>query len=310
MLPIKLKLPDHFLEEEIRCGYTISSKMKKVWAVELDLLNEFQKVCKKYNLAYFTDSGTTIGAIRHHGFVPWDDDIDIVMMRQDYDKLQYIASVEFKHPYFFQTESTDPGSARGHIQLRNSETTGILLPDREAGFRFNQGIFLDIFPLDDVPDDEKVFHQLINSCEEFKQKAQQLRYYVESYLLAKRWNFIAKIINKLKYKRYHNKHIYPQGYNNFFSDYAKKISSYKSKDCLRIANLSLMPFKDHRLRWKEDYKAFIIMPFEFLEIPVPIGFNRILTNVYGDWKTPRTSPSGHGDMILDPEKPYYFYTHQ
>lgn len=304
MLPIKLKLPDHFLDEEIRCGYTISSKMKKVWAVELDLLNEFQRVCKKYNLTYFTDSGTTIGAIRHQGFIPWDDDIDVVMLRHDYDKLQSIAASEFKHPYFFQTETTDPGSARGHIQLRNSETTGILYLDKEAGFQFNQGIFIDIFPLDDVPDDDEDLRQLINQSEEAKQQALKFRNYVEIYLLAKRLNFFAKFINKRKHNKFHDKSIYPNGYNHFFKNYEKIICQYNNPNSKRLANLGLMPYKEHRLRWREDYSITLEKKFEFMTVPVPVGYDRILSKVYGNWKIIEQKATDHGGVIFNPELSY------
>ena len=66
-----------FLKEEYRNGYLITDKMKKVWAVELDLLSELDRVCKKYNIKYYAAFGTLLGAIRDKGFIPWDDDLDI-----------------------------------------------------------------------------------------------------------------------------------------------------------------------------------------------------------------------------------------
>ena len=91
------------LEEEIICNFRVSSKRKKVWKVELDLLNNFIEICNKYKLTYFAIGGTLLGAIRHKGFIPWDDDIDIGMPREDYNKLLEIAKKEFKNPIFFQT---------------------------------------------------------------------------------------------------------------------------------------------------------------------------------------------------------------
>ena len=154
MIDLKLDIPKEFLDEEERCGFHITKKQKEVWAVELDLLVELDRVCKKYNLKYCATGGTLLGAIRHKGFIPWDDDIDVMMLRDDYEKLCNIAPQEFKDPYFFQTEYSDPGSLRRHAQFRNSNTTGILSTEFPLRKPINQGIFLDIFPQDNVIDDE------------------------------------------------------------------------------------------------------------------------------------------------------------
>ena len=167
MVDLKLKLPEGFLDEETRCGFTVTKKMKEVWAVELDLLAELLRVCNKNNIKIFASGGTMLGAVRHQGFIPWDDDIDMMMFRDDYERLCEIAGSEFQYPYFFQTEYTDPGSLRGHAQLRNSLTTGIL--ESELGKRkFNQGIFLDIFPLDVVTDNEEDFQKQGKNVEKYK----------------------------------------------------------------------------------------------------------------------------------------------
>ncbi|MDR2410347.1 MAG: LicD family protein, partial [Bacteroidales bacterium] len=146
---------EEYLKEEVRDNYFVSSDMKKVWYIELDILKEFIKVCNKYNLRYFADGGTLLGAIRHKGFIPWDDDIDIAMLREDYDKLVKIGPKEFKHPYFFQTPYTDKYYYQGHAKIRNSNTTGI--SRHEFNKKFNRGIFIDIFPLDNIPDHNRHF---------------------------------------------------------------------------------------------------------------------------------------------------------
>ncbi len=82
MVDLKIKLPDGFLDEEVRCDYTITHEMKKIWAVELDLLEKLLNVCKKHGIKIFASGGTLLGAIRHKGMIPWDDDIDMMMFRE------------------------------------------------------------------------------------------------------------------------------------------------------------------------------------------------------------------------------------
>lgn len=151
-LPIEIELPQNFLEEEERCGYVVTAKQKKVWAVELDLLSKLLDVCKKHDIKVQVFAGTLLGAVRHKGFIPWDDDIDVALTRTDFKKLCDIAAKEFKYPYFFQTALTDRKFFFATARLRNSDTTGII-----SGYEspdYNNGIYIDIFPLDGLPDSQ------------------------------------------------------------------------------------------------------------------------------------------------------------
>ena len=79
------------LEEEVLCGFKVSSERKKVWQTELEMVKLFKNICEANNLKYFASGGTLIGAVRHNGFIPWDDDIDLMMPREDYEKFLDIA---------------------------------------------------------------------------------------------------------------------------------------------------------------------------------------------------------------------------
>ena len=148
-----LREKPEFYKEEIRCGYTVDEKTKRVWAVQLEMLDEVERICKANGLKYFADSGTLIGAIRHEGYIPWDDDIDLVMLREDYDKFVQIAPKWLKEDLVLQTVYTEKNYLRGHAQIRNSKTCGCNEEDKKAGY--NCGIFIDIFPLDGMPKTEK-----------------------------------------------------------------------------------------------------------------------------------------------------------
>ena len=93
-------VPDNFLEGEIRNSFYVESMMKKVWAAQLEVLHEIDRICKKHNITYFADWGTLLGAVRHKGFIPWDDDMDITMKRQDYIKFARAKGVPAKSILF------------------------------------------------------------------------------------------------------------------------------------------------------------------------------------------------------------------
>lgn len=134
--------------------HNVPQSRKNLWAVQLDLLDKLVDVCNKYGLKYYLDSGTLLGAARHGSFIPWDDDVDIIMPSEDYYKLCDIAKNEFTGKYFFQTEYTDKGSLRYHAQLRNSNTTCFLKHEYNSRKRINSGVFIDIFPVYKIPDNK------------------------------------------------------------------------------------------------------------------------------------------------------------
>lgn len=153
--------PD-FFEGEILCGHYVTPEMKAIWAIMLDLYREFTRVCEANNLFFFAAYGTALGAVRHNGFIPWDDDLDVMMPRSDYNRLAKLAS-EFKHPYFLQNVETDPEYGYAIQRLRNSNTTLIVEPFKYC--KFNHGIFIDINVLDEVEPSEYVNRR--NTIKEF-----------------------------------------------------------------------------------------------------------------------------------------------
>ena len=152
-------ISESFLEEEVICDYKVSSSLKAVQAISLDLLIQLDKVCKKNNITYFLGYGTLLGAIRHKGFIPWDDDIDVLMFRDDYEKFISLKN-EFSYPYFLQTPETDPGYLFSITKLRNSETCNFA--KARASFGINSGLWVDIFPLDKcvLSNREKIFNEI------------------------------------------------------------------------------------------------------------------------------------------------------
>ena len=120
--------------------------LNRLKAMELDILKETIEICRMLNIKYYVMYGTLLGAVRHGGFIPWDDDIDIAMLREDYNVFLSEAPKYLSGHLFLQTHETDPEYLQGFAKIRNSNTTFAEKTYRPV--RMNQGIFIDIFPLD------------------------------------------------------------------------------------------------------------------------------------------------------------------
>lgn len=299
MVDLKISLPDNFLEEEVRCGYVITTKMKEIWAVEIDLLCEFIRVCKKHDIQFYADGGTAIGCVRHGGFIPWDDDIDLAVGRDEYNRLCDV-SYEFEYPYYFQTEQTDPGVLRGHIQIRNSETTAILSEELNYKFKYNQGIFIDIFPKDNIPDNDEEFEAYIKEI--FKIKDQLGRY--KRILLVRdpvMYNFSFKKGIKNLVKNICSP-VVKVLYRRKYQYYEKLMCKYKGKKTKRVCNIPVSIKRNYkRCISPADflYNKPINFKFEFIELPVPSNYDEVLRATYGDYMEFVIGNNTHGGIIFD-----------
>ena len=287
--------PDSFLDGEERKGFFVSHEMKKVWSVQLELLTVLLDVCQRHNLNIWAEGGTLLGTVREHGYIPWDDDIDMAILRPDYDKLVAIAKDEFKSPYFFQCGYTENKYPRGHAQLRKDGTTAILSMDINQDF--HQGIFIDIFVYDAVPDKKEDLDTLYNNC----LLIEKLRAYCyKPYSVYNIWK---------NYKLYKlRKEIDQIDFKNLFAQYDRYLKSYENIECKHVSLIGFIFDFEHYLRDKHVFDDTIYMPFEYIMMPVPIGYDEILTTQYGDYMKPAKAPTMHGGFAaIDTEKSYKEY---
>lgn len=138
----KDKLQRHILTEQ---------ELKQLQSIELELLIEFNRICRKYNIIYSIDGGTLLGAVRHGGFIPWDDDADVIMVRSEYEKFRSVVKKELRqNKYYFQDMDTTPGYRWGYGKLCRKDSSFVRL--YQEHMPYEQGVFLDIFVCDNVPD--------------------------------------------------------------------------------------------------------------------------------------------------------------
>ena len=144
---------EDYFKTEIRDGFEITSMMKRAWAGQMEVLQTIREICERHNILWFADYGTLLGAVRHKGFIPWDDDIDVRMLRDDYEKFCVVANKELPETMFFQNYKNDKGYPWMYSKIRMKGTKAVRIgQDR---LNMEEGIYMDIFPCDGVPDDNK-----------------------------------------------------------------------------------------------------------------------------------------------------------
>lgn len=263
-----------------------------MWAVGLDLLNEFDRVCKKYGLKYILDFGTLIGAIRHKGFIPWDDDIDVSMVREDYDKLMEIGPKEFKHPYFFQNQFTDKSFDMDITRLRRSDTASLNINDILYGNKYNQGIFIDIYVFDYVPtNDECKVKKIHDSCRKYSSALLAISHapFSSGRIKPTALNIIRYLYYKIRFGNLQNA--------SKCLDKSSKRFGVSEYICLLHCNVKTI------IRERKIYDDIIEVPFENLKLPVPAAYDEVLTQCYGDYMTP-VNYNKKLVLYVDPNRSY------
>lgn len=286
------------LNEEVIDGHLVTAETKKLWAVEMDLAKKLLEVCKKHNLRIWADGGTLLGAVRHKGFIPWDDDMDFVMMRDDYIKLLEIGPKEFTEPYFFQSFFSDAHSWTGLVKIRRSDTTMI-----ENGYQyhkdFNRGVFIDVIAMDAIPNDIGEYREIYKKLIKIGRLLQNYRMVNPSHcsLPVKIRHFMIFLYVKLR-----NPRLLRQKFdkllsmsNNFDSDYCALVELYS------LERIELHKIKK---RNKHCYEETIMLPFQDMLLPAPVGYHQLLTSLFGDYMIPVQGAAMHAVNIVDCDRSY------
>lgn len=297
-LPIEIDLPMDFWAAETRCEYLVSEKQKKVWAVQLDLLQKLLSVCERHKIEIMAFGGTLLGAVRHKGFIPWDDDIDVALTRDNYEKLCVIAEREFDHPYFFQTALSDTKCFFPAARLRNSLTTAAIVGQGTADY--NNGIYIDIFALDGISD--CTIKKWVQNCL-VRVIGSLLNLYFVRPIQEAKWKEIIKGVLRpfahcLKYE-------------TIFKIYKKALMLYNFSS----SKIGLVAhgrwFRERYWIKRSEIEELVPMEFENIQVPVPRDWDGVLSRTYGKYREfPPASQRGawhDGQIVFDPDLPYVEY---
>ena len=270
--------------------------MTELQKTEFEILKSVIEICEKLNLKYFLVCGSALGAVKYKGFIPWDDDIDIALLREDYLIFCQKAQEFLPSNMFLQNVDTDENYPNIFAKVRNSDTTYIELTSKKI--HMNHGVYIDVFPLDGYPDNEK--EQLIL-------KRQILKYRLKllcSFDLPRDATFPIKVLVRIeRLLGMHKKSaLYVNKLTSIISKYSTKESAIWCNHGNWQGELEYAP--------REQYGEGICMQFEDITVRVPERYDEYLTQKYGKWRDdlPKEEQVGHHyAAIIDTSNPYTKY---
>lgn len=280
-----MKFDKSFFEAEVRDGFYVTSEMKQVWAAQLEVLNDVDKACRENGIQYFAEWGTLLGAVRHHGFIPWDDDMDICMKRPDYNRFLEIA--EKIMPSNYKIYNLKSHNNDGNMVSRIINTDQISY-DAEKLKKYHgvpYVIGLDIFPLDYISDNKEddelqsnvivMISSIMNVIKSIQDNNVQLDEENLTQInmqLSQVENICGVTINR-------EDDIVQQ--LNILID--RMCGIYRENEAEYITIMLLwVGGKNYRFP-KKYYDKAIRIPFENTTIPVPYAYDSILKKKYGDY---------------------------
>lgn len=281
-----LEFDKKFFEEEERCGFVVSKTMKHVWAAELKVLSVVVEICEKYGLAYYIDYGTLLGAVRHKGYIPWDDDIDLALKRKDYQKLLEVLPEELPEGFCYHSIY----NSEKHQSPKTAVTNAISIPMQQSRIEEFYGcpyiVGVDLYALDYIPREKELADA-------------QLSLYIAVYDFAYRYEDIVKDgeLEKFLQKM--------EELCAITFDRKKNIRQQLWQLCDRIGSmfteeesdeLTHMPRRasgDIEFRLKKEWYKPIFLEFENMKLMAPAGYDEVLKKMYGEYVIPKKNVASH-----------------
>ena len=247
------------MEKKIKCS------LEEAQQVMLDILRDVDNICRKHDIKYFLIDGTLLGAIRHKGFIPWDDDLDIGMMREDYEKFLKIAPKELRKDLYLQNIESDENYTLYHIPTKVRKNDTIFLEFGEEDPSYHSGIYIDVFPYDNVCN---------NKIKEF------IRQDVLSFIIKCKYEVKGKGIKAFIRK----------SLNIIFKPISHKTIYKFSRNTVKWTDIHNFQKVNYggELMWNKEFQYNDIFPLKPIEFEGemfqgPSNPHNILENIYGDY---------------------------
>ena len=249
-------------------------KLKKA---ELDIYKDFAAVCEKYDLKQFAIFGTALGTVRHHGYIPWDDDIDLGMLRDDYEKLCKVLPNEFGDKYRISNPKTEQYYSSSVVKLQRNGTK--FVPPYAVNAKTDLCLHIDIFIFDHLSDDPKKADQQIKKAR-ILSMLMFLRYFPDPTIRQKGLlGTVLKTGCKFAHVLLALSHVSPKTLYTIFEDNATRYNGQKTKCCTTFSDTDI---KGASIAY-DDLFPLVPMQFEDTIMYLPNQYDKVLTNYYGDY---------------------------
>ena len=264
-----IKIDDSYLEDEIRDGFYIPSMTKRTWAMELTVLDLIDSICSKHNITYFADWGTYLGAIRHKGFVPWDDDLDICMHRNELNKFLAVAKEELPEGYSVMSFHNNDYSWKFIYNIVPNDHMCFTPEYLKSHYSFPYIVAIDIFIIDNISDDDSIEQSRNEQVKRLLNEADKISLSEQSE---------PDKLNKMR---------------ALYDEAEKLLQLENEHDTKRVVQKVPWGVYHNRTYDKSDFINAVRVPFEMTSVPVPLCFNKILSSKYGNFMNIVFGGGGH-----------------
>ena len=278
--------PEYFCDE-IREGFFVSEAMKFYWAGQLAVLSEIDKLCRKHDINWYADCGTLLGAVRHKGYIPWDDDIDIAMFRDDYNRFMELAKTEFSDELLVRSSDFgDFDMPFGRVLNKGAYNFDSKFIAKYKGCPFSVGV--DIFPMDSIYEDAdkeedrvKRGKRIYSLLEGIRHKSLSDAEIQKGIAIVERENNIVITRKKDPLKEL----------LKLFDQIAKENNDENSEE---IAVMIVWMGEGDAKFPRSCYDSWSEIPFETTKVRAPDGMNDVLEAYFGDYMKPVRGTASHG----------------
>lgn len=247
-------------------------ELQNLHEVLLIIAKEIDRICRKNNITYCISGGSMLGAVRHKGFIPWDDDMDVAMLREEYDKFIEACRTDLSNNFILQTLETDKYYFYGFSKILLKDTYCVQHGHEKT--KHQKGIYIDVFPLDNIP----------------AKKSLQVKHARKNYLLIKL--LFRKAGCKIEGKKTLKKLLAFKiiDFINLFTNFnwlKKKLDEnmrlYNGKKTEKVCDLAGYYGYEKEITYRKYFEKTQYVPFENLSLPIILDYDKYLTDLYGDY---------------------------